>query len=160
MLGTLNLESPSLTETELSNTLRILSSFFNKQPYHIQFCSNVDKGTASGLEYTTSQIQFITPISFLNPKLGNTFQPIMLDNINSVQKALLHRLGLTEQIYKDEILPKLLLTLDYRRLSDEDKVQIGDIVLLHCTSAQNRKFEKAILARIVRIMKSRDGANR
>ena len=37
MLGTLNLESTSLTETELSNTLRILSSFLTKQPYHIQF---------------------------------------------------------------------------------------------------------------------------
>ena len=84
----------------------------------------------------------------------------MLDSINSVQKALLRKLGLTEQIYKKEILPKLLLTLDQKRLSDEDKVQIDDIVLLHCTSAQNRKFEKAILARIVKIMKSRDGANR
>ena len=84
----------------------------------------------------------------------------MLDNINSVQKALLHKLGLTEQIYKKEILPKLLLTLDRKRLSDEDKIQIDDIVLLHCTSAQNRKFKKAILARIVKIMKSRDGANR
>ena len=59
MLGSLNLESNGLTETEFSNTLRILSNFLNKQPYHIQFCSNVDKGTASGLEYTTSEIEFI-----------------------------------------------------------------------------------------------------
>ena len=80
--------------------------------------------------------------------------------MNSVQKALLQRLGLTENIYKDEILPKLLLTLDYKRLSDEDKVQPGDIVLVHCTSSQNRKIEKAILARIVKIMNSRGGANR
>ena len=112
------------------------------------------------MQYTTSQLEFIAPVSFLNPTLGNTFQPILIDSINSVQKVLLQRLGLTEKIYKNEILPKLLLTLDYRRLSDDDTVQLGQIVSVHCTASQNKKFERAILARIVKIMKSRDGANR
>merc|ERR1711954_26590 len=129
-------------------------------PYFIQFTSNKDQGSASGLEYTTSTLQFLAPVSFLNPTLNNTFQPILIDNINSSQKILLHRLGLTEKIYKDEILPKLLLNLDYRRVGKQDKVQTNQIVLLPCTAAQNRKFEKAILARVVKIFKSRDDADR
>ena len=49
MLGTLSLKGTGLTETELSNTLRILSAFLNKHPYAIQFVSNTDKPLASGL---------------------------------------------------------------------------------------------------------------
>ena len=112
------------------------------------------------LEFTTSQVKFLAPVSFLNRTLENTFQPIILDSINSVQKALLKKLGLAEKIYKEEILPKLLLTLDYKRLSNEDEVRVGQIVLVHCTPSTNRKFEKPVLARIVKIMKSRDNANR
>ena len=80
-----------------------------------------------------------------------------MDSINSVQKALLMKLGLAEKICKEEILPELLLTLDHKRLSDEDEIQI---VLPHCTPFPNRKFEKAVLARVDKIMKSRDDANR
>ena len=144
------MEAAGLSEIQFSTTLRILANYLNKNPYHIQFTSNVDKGAASGLQYTTSSIEFISPVSFLNPTLGNTFQPILIDSINSAQKVLLQRLGLTEQIYKNEILPKLLLTLDYRRLSNEDTIKLDQIVLLHCTASQNKKFKKAILARVVK----------
>ena len=93
------MEASGLTEIQFSTTLRILANFLNKQPYHIQFSSNIDKAAASGLQYTTSQLEFIAPVSFLNPKLGNTFQPILIDSINSVEKVLLQRLGLIEKIY-------------------------------------------------------------
>ena len=63
------------------------------------------------------------------------------------------KLGLAEKICKEAILPELLLTLDHKRLSDED-------VILHCTPSPNGKFEKAVLARVDKIMKSRDDANR
>ena len=66
MLGTLSLKGTGLTETELSNTLRILSAFLNRQPYAVQFVSNSDKPLASGLQ-ETSEIQFVAPISFQNP---------------------------------------------------------------------------------------------
>ena len=160
MLGCLNMESSGLTEIQFSTTLRILTNYVNKQPYFIQFTSNVDQGAASGLQYTTSSLEFVSPVSFLNPTFGNTFEPILIDSINSTQKVLLQRLGLTEKIYKNEILPKLLLNLDYKRLSKQDRVQLNQIVLLPCTAAQNKKFEKAILARVVKIFKSRDNADR
>ena len=80
-----------------------------------------------------------------------------MDSINSVQQALLMKLGLAEKIYKKEILPELPLTLDHKRLSDKDKIQK---VLVHCTPSPNRKFEKAVLARVDKIMQNRDEANR
>ena len=54
-----------------------------------------------------------------------------MDSINSVQKALLMKLGLAEKIYKEEILPELLLTLDNKRLSDEDEIQIVCFFIAH-----------------------------
>ena len=160
MLGTLSMESSGLTPVQFSTTLRILSNYANKQPYFIQFVSNRDKGMASGFNHTTSSLEFISPISFLNPVLSNTFQPILVDDINSSQKILLHRLGLTEKIYKDEILPKLLISLDYKRVGKQDTVKLDQIVLLPCTAEQNKKFQKAILARVVKVYPSRDGADR
>ena len=53
MLGCLNMEAAGLSEIQFSTTLRILANYLNKNPYHIQFTSNVDKGAASGLQYTT-----------------------------------------------------------------------------------------------------------
>ena len=57
-------------------------------------------------------------------------------------------------------MPRLLLTLDSRRLTRQDTVKEGDIVLLHCTSARRHKFERAILARVDKIEPSRDSVNR
>ena len=159
ILGNLDLKGTGLTETELSHTLRIISAHMNKQPYAVQFVSNTDKQLATGIE-ESSEILFIAPISFQNPNLENTFQPILVDQLNSVQKALLTKLELTEKIYKDEILPRLLLTIDSRRLTRQDTVKVGDIVLLHCTTARRRKFERAILARVDKIFPSRDSVNR
>ena len=148
MMGTLDIQASSLIETELSNTLRIISAFVNKQTYCIKFCSNSDKSIATGLAYTMSQIEFLAPVSFLNPTLEDRYQPILVDSINSSQKLLLKKLGLAEKIYKEEVLPKLLITLDldHKRLSSEDEVKVGQIVLVHCTPCPDRKFEKAVLA--------------
>ena len=159
MLGSLNLKGTGLTETELSNTLRIISAYLNKQPYAVQFVSNTDKQLATGIQ-ESSEILFIAPISFQNPNLENTYQPILADQLNSAQQALLTKLELTEKIYKEEILPRLLLTLDSRRLTRQDTVKEGDIVLLHCTTARRRKFERAILARVDKVLPSRDSVNR
>ena len=57
-------------------------------------------------------------------------------------------------------MPKLLLTLDHKRLSSQDNIKEGQLVLIHCTPSPDRKFEKAVLARITKIFPSRDGANR
>ena len=135
MVGKLSLKGTGLSETELSDTLRILSAFLNKQPYAVQFVSNTDKQLATGLQ-EPSEVLFVAPISFQNPNLENTYQPILVDQINSAQKTLLTKLELTEKVYKTEILPRLLLTLDSRRLTRQDDVKEGNIVLLHCTSAK------------------------
>ena len=88
-----------------------MSAYLNKQPYAVQFVSNTDKQLATGIQ-ESSEILFIAPISFQNPNLENTFQPILVDQLNSAQQALLTKLELTEKIYKEEILPRLLLTID------------------------------------------------
>ena len=98
MLGNLSLKGTGLSETELSNTLRILSAFLNKQPYAVQFVSNTDKQLATGLQ-EPSEVLFVAPISFQNPNLENTYQPILVDQINSAQKSLLAKLELTKNIY-------------------------------------------------------------
>ena len=98
MLGTLDLQATNFSETELSNTFRIISSFINKQPCIIRFVSNTDKSTSTCLYEETSEIHFLAPISFLNPLLEGKFQPILVDTINGAQKTLLQKLNLTENI--------------------------------------------------------------
>ena len=66
MIGTLSLEATNLTELQFSNTLRIISAFVNKQPYAIRFSSTTDTSMATGLDFTTSTVEFLAPISFLN----------------------------------------------------------------------------------------------
>ena len=107
MLGNLNLKGTGISETELSNTLRIISAHLNKQPYAVQFVSNTDKELATGIQ-ESSEILFVAPISFQNPNLENTFQPILVDQLNSAQNALLKKLELTEKIYKEENLAKIV----------------------------------------------------
>ena len=51
----------------------------------------------------------------MNPTLENKFQPILTDSINKAKSVLLKEMGLTNKVYQEEILPRLLLSLDRKR---------------------------------------------
>merc|ERR1711888_406530 len=85
--------------------------------------------------------------------------PMLAESINKVQTSLLRKLGLIHQTYTAEIVPKLLLTLDRKRLKPSDTINIGDMVLIH-TSELRAKHSKAVLAEVVAAPVSRDGVRR
>ena len=48
ILGTLDMTKADMSETRLSNTLRIITNYMNNTPYLVQFVGNIDKAAASG----------------------------------------------------------------------------------------------------------------
>ena len=155
ILGTLDLSKSDMSETRLSNTLRIISNYLNNVPYLVQFVGNVDQGAASGNNEYPLELQFIAPVSWLNPMLENGFSPVYAESINLVQQSLLKKLDLVHKSYNEEIIPRLLLTLDRKRLKTSDPVTIGDMVLVHLDETR-AKHSKAVLAQIVEAPQGRD----
>ena len=89
ILGTLDLSKSDMTETKLSNTLRIIANYLNNVPYLVQFVGGVDQAASSGVNEYPLELQFLAPISWLHPMLENGFNPIFAESINQVQKSLL-----------------------------------------------------------------------
>ena len=144
-----------MSKTRLPNTLRIITNYLNNVPYLVQFVGGVDQGAASGINEYPLELQFLAPISWLHPMLENRFSPVFAESINLVQQSLLRKLDLVHKTYSTEIIPRLLLTLDRKRLKSSDTVRVGDMVLVHIN--ENRvKHSKTALAQVVEAPQGRD----
>ena len=127
---------------------RIVGIFLNKQPYIVRYIDGKEAGLASGMQECSLELNFISPICWVNPAYADTFQPLYNPDANEAQKHVLKQLGLLEKTYKEQILPRLLLDYDRKRLKAGDHVEKGDMVLMR-TGEIKTKYEKAILAEVI-----------
>ena len=155
LIGTLDLSTSNFSVIKFSNTLRIITHHLNSIPYLLQFVGGTDKDATSGLNEFPLEIQFISPISWFNPTLENCFNPLFVPSINQAQQHLLNKLNLLNKTYTEELIPKILLTLDRKRLTESDSVVPGQMVLIHTDDARV-KHSKAILAQVVKANPGRD----
>ena len=159
IMGPLSLETSGIDQVSLANTYRIIANYLNKTPYFLQFKHTTEQATQTNADYNM-QLEILAPISFLNPFLKTKYQPITIKSINESQTEILKHLGLNEALYKDQILPRLVLTLDYKRLSNNSEISLNSMALIHPTGKPQRKFEKAILCKIVALKTGKDGFKR
>ena len=155
LIGTLDMSSSNMSVIKFSNTLRIITHYLNSIPYLVQFVGGSDKSAASGLNEFPIEIQFISPISWFNPGLEGCFNPLFVPSINQAQEHLLNKLGLLHETYTGELIPKLLLTLDRKRLTKSDTILPGQMVLIH-TDEVRHKHSKAVLAQVTQATPGRD----
>ena len=159
LLGTLDMTATDMSEIKFCNTVRIITNYLNSIPYLVQFVGGSDKLVASGLNEYPIELQYISPISWFNPNLENCFNPVFIPSINQVQNSLLEKLGLLHKTYTSELIPKLLLNLDRKRLTPSDSIEAGQMVLIH-TSEMKNKHTKAVLAQVTETKPGRDNVVR
>ena len=138
ILGTLDMSKADMPETKLCNTLRIISNYLNSFPYLVQFVGGPEQGAASGANKYLLELQYLAPISCLNPKLENSFSLVLAQSINQVQASLLRKSDLVHKTFTTEIVPRILLTLDRKRLKPSDIVNVGDVCLIHTSGNRNK----------------------
>ena len=159
LLGTLDMTCTDMSEIKFCNTVRIIVNYLNTIPYLVQFVGGTDMLVASGINEYPIELQYISPLSWFNPRIENCFHPVFIPSINHVQQSLLENLGLLQRTYTLDLLPKLLLTLDRKRLNTSDSIQPGQMVLIHTSEVKN-KHSKAVLAQVTEAKPGRDNVVR
>ena len=81
LLGTLDMSSTDMSEIKFCNTLRIITNYLNSVPYLVQFVGGTNKLAASGLNEYLIELQYISPVSWFNPNLEGSFNPIFVPSI-------------------------------------------------------------------------------